>query len=101
MSGNGKNVHRVSRRTSSLDLTANRCAPKCGAGHRLIVAALSNACRRQMLNRSLRQLSVAQTHSPLAMLTLFVISVSYTHLRAHETGRNLVCRLLLEKKKKK
>src|SRR5665213_2166063 len=26
-------------------------------------------------------------------------SVSYTHLRAHETGRNLVCRLLLEQKK--
>ena len=26
--------------------------------------------------------------------------VSYTHLRAHETGRKLVCRLLLEKKKK-
>src|SRR5665213_3435435 len=24
-------------------------------------------------------------------------AVSYTHLRAHETGRNLVCRLLLEK----
>ena len=28
-------------------------------------------------------------------------TVSYTHLRAHETGRNLVCRLLLEKKKNK
>ena len=28
-------------------------------------------------------------------------AVSYTHLRAHETGRNLVCRLLLEKKNKK
>src|SRR5665213_307545 len=28
-----------------------------------------------------------------------VMPVSYTHLRAHETGRNLVCRLLLEKKK--
>eukprot|EP00828_Plagiopyla_frontata_P010703 TRINITY_DN1575_c0_g1_i9.p1 TRINITY_DN1575_c0_g1~~TRINITY_DN1575_c0_g1_i9.p1 ORF type:complete len:111 (+),score=13.92 TRINITY_DN1575_c0_g1_i9:158-490(+) len=28
-----------------------------------------------------------------------IIPVSYTHLRAHETGRNLVCRLLLEKKK--
>ena len=27
------------------------------------------------------------------------VTVSYTHLRAHETGRNLVCRLLLEKKK--
>src|SRR5674476_8622 len=30
-----------------------------------------------------------------------IVPVSYTHLRAHETGRNLVCRLLLEKKKKK
>ena len=27
------------------------------------------------------------------------LSVSYTHLRAHETGAYLVCRLLLEKKK--
>ena len=27
--------------------------------------------------------------------------VSYTHHRAHETKANLVCRLLLEKKKKK
>eukprot|EP00658_Telonema_sp_P-2_P014734 TRINITY_DN1561_c0_g1_i12.p1 TRINITY_DN1561_c0_g1~~TRINITY_DN1561_c0_g1_i12.p1 ORF type:complete len:138 (+),score=30.74 TRINITY_DN1561_c0_g1_i12:537-950(+) len=27
--------------------------------------------------------------------------VSYTHLRAHETPEHLVCRLLLEKKKKK
>ena len=26
-------------------------------------------------------------------------TVSYTHLRAHETRSNLVCRLLLEKKK--
>eukprot|EP00828_Plagiopyla_frontata_P028837 TRINITY_DN3726_c0_g1_i1.p2 TRINITY_DN3726_c0_g1~~TRINITY_DN3726_c0_g1_i1.p2 ORF type:complete len:185 (-),score=21.97 TRINITY_DN3726_c0_g1_i1:24-578(-) len=30
-----------------------------------------------------------------------ITAVSYTHLRAHETGRNLVCRLLLEKKKNK
>src|SRR5665648_11044 len=29
------------------------------------------------------------------------IAVSYTHLRAHETRHDLVCRLLLEKKKKK
>ena len=28
-----------------------------------------------------------------------LIPVSYTHLRAHETRGNLVCRLLLEKKK--
>ena len=33
--------------------------------------------------------------------TLFSIeAVSYTHLRAHETPEHLVCRLLLEKKKK-
>ena len=29
------------------------------------------------------------------------VAVSYTHLRAHETRHDLVCRLLLEKKKKK
>eukprot|EP00657_Telonema_sp_P-1_P009391 TRINITY_DN3572_c0_g1_i5.p1 TRINITY_DN3572_c0_g1~~TRINITY_DN3572_c0_g1_i5.p1 ORF type:complete len:105 (+),score=58.66 TRINITY_DN3572_c0_g1_i5:109-423(+) len=29
------------------------------------------------------------------------LPVSYTHLRAHETVLDLVCRLLLEKKKKK
>ena len=34
------------------------------------------------------------------VLHLFGICL-YTHLRAHETGRNLVCRLLLEKKKRK
>src|SRR5665647_2633052 len=33
------------------------------------------------------------------MLFLFIFgSVSYTHLRAHETDSYLVCRLLLEKK---
>ena len=29
----------------------------------------------------------------------YIYTVSYTHLRAHETRGNLVCRLLLEKKK--
>ena len=28
-----------------------------------------------------------------------IVPVSYTHLRAHETRHDLVCRLLLEKKK--
>ena len=36
----------------------------------------------------------------LEVLSASRLAVSYTHLRAHETGRNLVCRLLLEKKKK-
>ena len=33
----------------------------------------------------------------LRIIKAMLGSVSYTHLRAHETGRNLVCRLLLEK----
>ena len=39
------------------------------------------------------------TAKQIAFLTRLMQPVSYTHLRAHETGRNLVCRLLLEKKK--
>ena len=35
------------------------------------------------------------------MVIFGVIAVSYTHLRAHETVLDLVCRLLLEKKNKK
>ena len=31
---------------------------------------------------------------------LTIVTVSYTHLRAHETVLDLVCRLLLEKKNK-
>ena len=34
-------------------------------------------------------------------LSIRLGSVSYTHLRAHETGAYLVCRLLLEKKRRK
>src|SRR5664280_3127988 len=36
-----------------------------------------------------------------AQFRVFPKAVSYTHLRAHETVLDLVCRLLLEKKKKK
>ena len=46
---------------------------------------------------ALEVLSVIAYYQP----TTRAYAVSYTHLRAHETGRNLVCRLLLEKKKKK
>src|SRR5665213_2291696 len=37
------------------------------------------------------------TSTNCALRIPYPVSVSYTHLRAHETGRNLVCRLLLEK----
>ena len=34
----------------------------------------------------------------VVLLSVCVCAVSYTHLRAHETAIDLVCRLLLEKK---
>src|SRR5678816_298566 len=40
--------------------------------------------------------NLAATFSPeLVDYTIYVIAVSYTHLRAHETPEHLVCRLLL------
>src|SRR5660397_273062 len=39
--------------------------------------------------------------SPMPEFTQTPGPLSYTHLRAHETKANLVCRLLLEKKKTK
>ena len=38
-------------------------------------------------------------HALGELLHILLIPVSYTHLRAHETVLDLVCRLLLEKKK--
>src|SRR5674536_379359 len=38
--------------------------------------------------------------NPPKVVLLDLKPVSYTHLRAHETPEHLVCRLLLEKKKK-
>src|SRR5450756_199164 len=42
------------------------------------------------------QLYITNDHAGVAVHE----AVSYTHLRAHETRHDLVCRLLLEKKKK-
>ena len=38
-------------------------------------------------------------HQPQQVAAVAAGAVSYTHLRAHETVLDLVCRLLLEKKK--
>src|SRR5665811_2610296 len=40
----------------------------------------------------------AQTLTERAAIAIVAKTVSYTHLRAHETVLDLVCRLLLEKK---
>src|SRR5450759_5769820 len=51
-------------------------------------------------NKSLG-ITVNDDYSHTLDANLTVNTVSYTHLRAHETRHDLVCRLLLEKKKKK
>src|SRR5665647_1262477 len=43
---------------------------------------------------------VANLPTPMMGVWERINTVSYTHLRAHETDSYLVCRLLLEKKKK-
>ena len=43
--------------------------------------------------------SHVREHTELTWLLNCLTPVSYTHLRAHETVLDLVCRLLLEKKK--
>ena len=47
-----------------------------------------------------RTRGVNQQGAEVLSYVRWVMAVSYTHLRAHETKANLVCRLLLEKKKK-
>ena len=45
---------------------------------------------------------VLKERSVLSSVPIYwLLAVSYTHLRAHETVLDLVCRLQLEKKKKK
>ena len=57
------------------------------------------ARRLQLGERELSDVLLARRAVSRAALA-GVAPVSYTHLRAHETVLDLVCRLLLEKKKK-
>ena len=54
----------------------------------------------QRLQGRLAELGIAYVHR-LDLAPSNATPVSYTHLRAHETVLDLVCRLLLEKKKEK
>ena len=64
---------------------------------KLIKAIIGKKCDIEWAKNGEEMVQLFQEHQYRAS----AIPVSYTHLRAHETGRNLVCRLLLEKKKKK
>src|SRR5450756_3067180 len=43
------------------------------------------------------RMPISRVRSVTETSMIFMIPVSYTHLRAHETRHDLVCRLLLEK----
>eukprot|EP00658_Telonema_sp_P-2_P021783 TRINITY_DN18686_c0_g2_i5.p2 TRINITY_DN18686_c0_g2~~TRINITY_DN18686_c0_g2_i5.p2 ORF type:complete len:108 (-),score=33.13 TRINITY_DN18686_c0_g2_i5:55-378(-) len=63
----------------------------------------SSAVSSLGMNLSAATKRISVCASPVNTITRWIIpvTVSYTHLRAHETPEHLVCRLLLEKKKKK
>ena len=58
---------------------------------------------RRRLGRKTRMVEAGQARVALEVFgdpeRVVALPVSYTHLRAHETVLELVCRLLLEKKK--
>src|SRR5665811_1915311 len=62
---------------------------------------LNSELRPEGLTRPLNLPAPGRRQSVYIVLRLRTDPVSYTHLRAHETVLDLVCRLLLEKKKKK
>ena len=70
----------------------------------LLKMLLTGKYRRSFLQKlGLRQSHFLENIGPGPRLWMHAVSVgeavSYTHLRAHETVLDLVCRLLLEKKK--
>eukprot|EP00825_Cyclidium_porcatum_P024758 TRINITY_DN27119_c0_g1_i1.p4 TRINITY_DN27119_c0_g1~~TRINITY_DN27119_c0_g1_i1.p4 ORF type:complete len:162 (-),score=7.23 TRINITY_DN27119_c0_g1_i1:10-495(-) len=66
---------------------------------RLIQAIELSQMKRMQAYISIRGSSNANENSDIPPKCQSLYSVSYTHLRAHETRHDLVCRLLLEKKK--
>ena len=71
-------------------------------------SAASDVYKRQLQGRQVLLIgaggAAAGVLGPLILAKptgITVATVSYTHLRAHETVLDLVCRLLLEKKKNK
>src|SRR5659263_756549 len=61
---------------------------------------LSSKVNMLLNNAPIQYVIGHQEFMSLDFLVTSEVPVSYTHLRAHETRHDLVCRLLLEKKKK-
>src|SRR5450759_4799185 len=67
-------------------------------GPTIVIAGAGSGKTRTLVYRVSRLVEDGIAPQRLCLLTF--TTVSYTHLRAHETRHDLVCRLLLEKKKK-
>ena len=87
-SGNGtnfENIVRSCRKDEVVLMIYNK--KNCGAKKRATKLGIPNVCIKSANEDDI--IKLFQTYE----------AVSYTHLRAHETEADLVCRLLLEKKK--
>ena len=69
---------------------------------KVLVTGANGTLGSEIINQlKKRKINYVGLYSKKTNITNYNTPVSYTHLRAHETKANLVCRLLLEKKKKK
>ena len=76
----------LKRSMEDINIVVNTCGPYFKFGTPILSAAISSGCN---------YIDICDDWEP----TIDMMTVSYTHLRAHETVLDLVCRLLLEKKK--
>ena len=97
----------LDRSSAASDVYKRQITTTAGAAGGNITVAAHNACGTSMAQT--KALTVSASVTPAVSIAAnpgntictgtSVTSVSYTHLRAHETVLDLVCRLLLEKKK--
>ena len=99
----GYSKERVAELLAKVDIVKSRFDVKEVGGHR-IIKQMSKDRNSLGTSRAFDYVSGRPGDKELILMMNNLSDsrpVSYTHLRAHETGRNLVCRLLLEKKKNK
>ena len=67
----------------------------------ILITTTVSAINKVLVNGLTSSLSITLLLYCFSQTNDCITAVSYTHLRAHETVLDIVCRLLLEKKKKK
>src|SRR5450759_4095946 len=88
-----KHKFRYGSREYVVDDLSHATCDRCGTSGLLNGQLTENKNRIKEFQNALIKIM-----GPSDILSLRAKSVSYTHLRAHETRHDLVCRLLLEKK---